>query len=128
MPRNFIAIILAAAVAVTSLSAAPARAGSDDFARALAGVAAVAIIGSAIANNNRDGHVSRHYQHNYGHKRSYGYKKRAYGHKKRHYGHKRRHYGHKRHGYKRHGYRSGYRHHGYRGNGYYGRYNHAMRR
>ena len=50
MHRKFIAIVIAATVAVTTLaaSAAPARAGGDDLAKILAGVAAVAIIGKVV--------------------------------------------------------------------------------
>ena len=50
--RTFIASVLVAALAVTSWTAAPARAGSDDFAKIVAGVAALAIIGAAIADRN----------------------------------------------------------------------------
>ena len=120
MPRNLLALLLAVSVAATSLSAAPARADGDDFARALVGISALAIIGTAIANSRDDDHHATRYRykhHGYGHKRAYGYKKR-YGHKrhygykrhgyKRYYGHK-RHYRHKSHRAYRHGYDHGYR-------------------
>ncbi|MGR3678312.1 MAG: hypothetical protein ACU0AZ_10045 [Paracoccaceae bacterium] len=49
--RKFIAAILAISIAVTGFSAAPARAG-DDFAKALAGLTALAILGVAIDRRN----------------------------------------------------------------------------
>ena len=55
---------LAAAVALTGFATAPAHADSRDVARALAGVAAVAIIAKAIDNNkkkDRDRLTSRNY-------------------------------------------------------------------
>jgi hypothetical protein len=59
MHRSFIAAIIAATIVITGFSAAPARAGGDDIAKALAGLAMLAIIGKAISDN-RDGHqVSR---------------------------------------------------------------------
>jgi hypothetical protein len=65
MHRKFIALILAAAVAVTSLSAAPAYAADKDLKRFILGVAALGIAAAAIENNRRgddgrrNGHVSR---------------------------------------------------------------------
>lgn len=51
MHRKFIATILAAGLAVSGLSAAPAQARSGkDNARLLVGIAAVAIVGAAIAH------------------------------------------------------------------------------
>lgn len=52
--RTFIAAILSAAIALTGLTAAPARADSEDIAKWIAGAAALAIIGSAIANRDDD--------------------------------------------------------------------------
>lgn len=52
MHRKFIALILAAATAVSTLSAAPARA-DEDIGKVLAGLAALAIIGAAL-NDARD--------------------------------------------------------------------------
>jgi len=52
--RTFIAAILSAALALTGLTANPARADSDDIAKWIAGAAALAIIGSAIANRDDD--------------------------------------------------------------------------
>ena len=54
MSRSFIATILAGALAVTGLTAAPARADAEDVAKALAGIAAVAIIADAVRDNDRD--------------------------------------------------------------------------
>ena len=50
--RKFIATILAASVAVTGLTAAPARAGNDDIAKVLLGATALVVIGSAIAQGS----------------------------------------------------------------------------
>ena len=51
--RTFISIILAAAIAVTGMTAAPARA-DNDAAKVIAGVAALAIIGAVIAEERKD--------------------------------------------------------------------------
>lgn len=68
MSRTFIATILAAAIAVTGFSAAPARAADgEDIAKALAGIAAIAIIGKAIKDSrdkdDDDKRVSRDRHH-----------------------------------------------------------------
>ncbi len=54
MSRKFIATILAAALTITSFTAAPARADTKDVAKALAGIAALAIIADAVKDNDRD--------------------------------------------------------------------------
>lgn len=54
--KHFIAAILAAAISITALSSAPARAGNDT-AKIIAGVAALAIIGAAVADASRDRNV-----------------------------------------------------------------------
>lgn len=60
MHRKFIALILATALAVTGLSAAPARAGNDTT-RVLTGLFGLALLGAAI-HNSRDRHaVTRSY-------------------------------------------------------------------
>lgn len=61
MHRKFITLVLASAVAVTGLTA-PARAGSEDLAKFLAGFTALVIIGSAIedARDRKDVNVTRH--------------------------------------------------------------------
>lgn len=62
MHKKFIAAISAASLAISLFAgAAPARADSDDFAKALAGIAAIAIIGKAIndRNDRKKAHVSR---------------------------------------------------------------------
>lgn len=59
MYRRFIAIVLATAVAITGLTAAPARADNDDLLKILGGVAAIAIIGAAIKNSRDKDKVSR---------------------------------------------------------------------
>ena len=51
MHRKFIALIIASALAITTLSAAPARASDDDAAKFLAGFLALALIGAAIKNS-----------------------------------------------------------------------------
>jgi hypothetical protein len=58
MHRKFIALILATALAITGLSAVPARA-DGDTARLLAGLAALALIGVAIQKKNKRRVVSR---------------------------------------------------------------------
>jgi len=61
MHRKFIALILATAMAITGLSAAPARA-DGDTARIFAGLALLAIIGAAIQDNaNKRHNVTRQY-------------------------------------------------------------------
>lgn len=47
--RHFIAAVLAAAIAVTGLTAAPARA-DNDAAKVIAGVAALAVLGAVVAD------------------------------------------------------------------------------
>ncbi len=65
MHRKFITFIVAASMAVTGLSAAPARADSEDVAKVIAGVAALAILGAAIADakDDKNRHVTRHRGH-----------------------------------------------------------------
>ena len=61
MHKRFIAIIITATVAITGFTAAPARADSDDLAKALAGIAALAIVGKIIHDRNEDKRaVTRH--------------------------------------------------------------------
>jgi hypothetical protein len=48
MHRKFIALIVSAAIGVTAASAVPARADQQDTARAITGLAALAILGLAI--------------------------------------------------------------------------------
>lgn len=50
MHRKFIALIVSTAICITAISALPARAGNDDTAKAIAGFAALAILGLAIHN------------------------------------------------------------------------------
>jgi hypothetical protein len=52
MHRQFIALIVTTAIVVTGFTAIPARAGGDDVAKALAGLAAIMIIGAAISNSS----------------------------------------------------------------------------
>lgn len=63
MHRKFIALVIAAALAVTGINAAPAEARDRaEAAAVIAGVAALAIIGAALANDRarrNDGYVSR---------------------------------------------------------------------
>lgn len=93
--RHFIAAVLAAAVAVTGLTAAPARA-DNDAAKIIAGVAALAIIGAAVADANKSQRPKVIYQtpSAYGHHkhqaRHKGYKThKRYGAHKRHDRHNR---------------------------------------
>ncbi|SEQ00889.1 hypothetical protein [Thalassovita taeanensis] len=64
MSRKFIATILAASLAITGFSTAPAQAGNDDLAKFLAGAAALVIIGSAIDDNKNRKVVTRRYDDN----------------------------------------------------------------
>jgi hypothetical protein len=54
MTRKFLATVLAASMALTSVSVAPARADSGELGRFLLGAGALVIIGSAISNSNRN--------------------------------------------------------------------------
>lgn len=53
MSGKFISLIIAASVAVTGLTAAPAQASDRDLARALAAIAGVAVIGAVIHESNK---------------------------------------------------------------------------
>ncbi|MDT8327774.1 MAG: hypothetical protein RQ750_10375 [Roseovarius sp.] len=82
MHRKFIAIVLGAALAVTGLSSAPVRAQDrGETAAIIAGVAALTIIGVAVANDRKKGHrkdyVSRNHGHNYKHQNRH-YKQKRY--------------------------------------------------
>ncbi|MRU15807.1 hypothetical protein FDP25_10250 [Roseovarius sp. A21] len=82
MHRKFITLIVAASMAVTGLSAAPARADAEDAAKVIAGVAALAILGAAIADADDDrdrvtrnrGHL-RHDNRHRGHGKKWGHRK-----------------------------------------------------
>lgn len=52
--RQFIATIAAVAIAITGFSAAPARAGNDELATALAVILGLAVVGTAINKRNDD--------------------------------------------------------------------------
>ncbi|MFD1509257.1 hypothetical protein [Lacimonas salitolerans] len=74
MSRKFIATILAGALAVTAFAAAPARADSKDVAKALAGIAALAIIAKAIDDRRDDKRKQTHVHtptRNYGNQHRY---------------------------------------------------------
>lgn len=61
MAKKFIATVLAASIAFTSVSVAPARAAdSGEIGRLILGAGALIIIGSAIANSNNNTTVTRH--------------------------------------------------------------------
>lgn len=53
MSRKFISFILAASIAVTSLSAVPAQAGNKNVNRIIFGAALLAIISQAVKDDNR---------------------------------------------------------------------------
>lgn len=78
MHRKFIAFVLSAAMAVTALTTGPVRADEEDIAKWIAGAAALAIIGAAIADANKDRktpayNYNQGYGHNnYGHDPKYG--------------------------------------------------------
>ncbi len=54
MHRRFISTILAAAMTVTAIGASPARADSEDVAKALAAIAGIAILGKIISDSRDD--------------------------------------------------------------------------
>ncbi|MFX0541636.1 hypothetical protein ACEWPM_007875 [Roseovarius sp. S4756] len=64
MSRKFVSMIIAASIAVTGLTAAPAQAGDRDLARALAAIAGVAIVGAVIHDAQKDKRrgAARYYQ------------------------------------------------------------------
>ncbi|QIE46357.1 hypothetical protein G5B38_12940 [Pseudohalocynthiibacter aestuariivivens] len=107
MSGKFISLILAASLAVTGMTAAPARADDKDIARALAAIAGIAIIGAAIHDNNKSKRRPAPYvsSRNNGH----GYKAH-----RAHRGHKQAQRQHRRHKQQRrahrraHGYHNGY--------------------
>lgn len=114
--HHFIAAILGLSIATSGFAAAPARADSDT-AKVIAGIATLAIIGSAIAKSNDDQEYDEVTRHNSGYKTYSGHHYKKKHHKKK-YGHKHynKHYGHK--SYKKgYGYRS-YKKHGYYKKGY----------
>lgn len=91
MYRTFISTVLATAVAITGLTAAPARANNEDVLKVLGGIAAIAIIGAAISEaKDRDDKVTRGYNYNYGKRHSNRH--RGHRHGNGHYKHK--HHGH----------------------------------
>ena len=53
MHRKFIATVMAAAIAVTTIGAAPAKAGAKELARFIVGVAALGVIAAAINDADR---------------------------------------------------------------------------
>lgn len=61
MHRYFIAAVVTCTVVITGAFAAPARADSNDLAKALAGIAALAIIGKAISDRKDNNHVTHNY-------------------------------------------------------------------
>lgn len=60
MMKTLIAPLVAASLAFTPMAAAPAQAGSDDVAKSLAGLALLAIIGSAIAADQAGASTVKH--------------------------------------------------------------------
>lgn len=54
MYRKFIATVSAAAIALTALGSAPARADDRDAARALAAILGIAVVGAIIHDRNKD--------------------------------------------------------------------------
>ena len=69
MHRKFIAVVLAASVAITGFSAAPARA-DEDVAKFIAGVVALGLIGAAINDAKDDDRKKRKVVHPHS---GYGY-------------------------------------------------------
>lgn len=60
MSRYFIAAVVASSIALTSLTATPSFAGSRDRDKALLGIAAFLLLGSALADADRKKSGSRH--------------------------------------------------------------------
>lgn len=96
--KGFTTSMAAIAIAFAGLTATPAKA-DNDTAKIIAGVAALAIIGAAVAENRKDRRqVSRHYKrpaynpYYYNHHQRKAYRKHYYG-KRHYYGH-RHHHGH----------------------------------
>ena len=82
--RKFIALIVAASIAITGFSAAPARA-DEDVAKFIAGMALLGILGAAINDARKDDrHVTRTYTppHNHRHGPKYHTHNRHGGHVK----------------------------------------------
>ena len=93
MYRKFIATILATAVAITGLTAAPARAGDNDVLKVLGGVAAIAIIGAAIAESrDRDDKVTRGYHYYNRNRHPNRHRHHAHTHRDRGHHHSHRHH------------------------------------
>ncbi len=92
MHRKFIATILAAAIAVTSVGTTSAQAGNRELHRLLVGAAALAIIGGAIAAENNRQTTTTHYTHKP--------KPKPKAHHNNHY---------KNHGYNNHGHKQGHK-------------------
>lgn len=112
--KHFIGAITALAISITGLTAVPVRA-SDDTAKIVTGLAALAIVGAAISSAKDDddhAYVSKSYNHKpyyYGKKRHGGYRYKSHGHHrhklKHHRKHKKHHYKAKRHHFKKRYYR-----------------------
>ena len=76
MHRKFIALVISAAVSVTALSAPARAADAEDVAGALFGIAALALIGKAISDHNKDDEViaqPTHHKH-HTHKKLHAHK------------------------------------------------------
>lgn len=100
MHRKFIALIIGAALTVSSLAAAPVQAQNrGETAAIIAGVAALAIVGAAISDDRNRDRDRRH-----------DYVSRGHGYKQPHYAPKRHH---------KHGYNPGHYRHHYSQNRYY---------
>ncbi len=83
MSGKFVSLILAASIAVTGLTAAPAQAGERDVARVLAALAGIAVIGVVLheAQKNRRYAAPQHPRPIYGNGRSF---RKTKGHKRQH--------------------------------------------
>ena len=105
MYRNFIATVLATAVALTAFTAAPARANNDDLLKILGGVAAIAIIGAAINEARDDDDVTHNYNYyNNGRHKAHRKHHKHHTHHKHHkrYTHTHKGYRHSHDGFQRH--------------------------
>ena len=78
MSGKFISFIVAASIAVTGMTAAPAQASERDLARALAAIAGVAIIGAAVKNNRDENRYAAPRKHRKQKKHQRAAPRRAY--------------------------------------------------
>ena len=118
MHRRFIALIVGTALAVTGLAAAPVQAQSrGETAAIVAGVAALAIIGAAVADDRKRDRRKEAAARDYRHPHNYYYAPKGYYHAPKHYAPKGHHAKKRHHHSRKHHYRPRHYNHN---RGYYG--------